>query len=215
MRSAPAGCVTHLPLGPNPVLRASSTARILIIGQAPGTRVHHTGIPWNDPSGDRLRDWMQLDREQFYDSARIAIMPMGFCYPGKGKSGDLPPRPECAAHWHQQLLADARSELTLLIGKYAQNYYLDSRRESLADTVRHWQHPPEFFPLPHPSPRNLRWFRNHPWFEDEVLPALQIPGKKHSRPDTAGPSPDSITFRSGICRRKRMHGPSLVIFLPG
>ena len=164
-----------MPLGPNPVLRASSTARILIIGQAPGTRVHETGIPWNDPSGERLRDWMQIDREQFYDESQIAIMPMGFCYPGKGKSGDLPPRPECAAHWHDRLLAAMPAiELTILVGKYAQNYYLDSRRESLADTVHHWQdHPAEFFPLPHPSPRNLRWFRNHPWFEDEVLPAFQ------------------------------------------
>ena len=168
-------CETHLPLGPNPVLRASSTARVLIVGQAPGTRVHATGIPWNDPSGDRLRDWMQLDREQFYDTSRIAIVPMGFCYPGKGKSGDLPPRPECAAHWHQKLLAAMPAiELTALVGKYAQNHYLGSRRESLADTVRHWQEqPPGFFPLPHPSPRNLRWFRNHPWFEDEVLPAFR------------------------------------------
>ncbi len=168
-------CETHLPLGPNPVLRASSTARILIIGQAPGTRVHTSGIPWNDPSGDRLRKWMQLNREQFYDVSQIAIMPMGFCYPGKGKSGDLPPRPECAAHWHHKLLgAMPAIKLTILIGKYAQNYYLDSRHESLADTVRHWQRqPPGFFPLPHPSPRNLRWFRQHPWFEDQVLPAFQ------------------------------------------
>ena len=168
-------CEAHLPLGANPVLRVSSTARILIIGQAPGTRVHATGIPWNDPSGDRLRGWMQLDRDQFYDESLIAIMPMGFCYPGKGKSGDLPPRPECAAHWHDRLLAAMPAiELTVLVGKYAQNHYLGSRRESLADTVRRWQeHPPGFFPLPHPSPRNLRWFRNHPWFEDEVLPAFQ------------------------------------------
>ena len=137
--------------------------------------MHATGIPWNDPSGDRLRDWMQLDREQFYDTSRIAIMPMGFCYPGKGKSGDLPPRPECAAHWHRRLLAAMPAiELTVLIGKYAQNHYLASQRESLADTVRRWQdYSPGFFPLPHPSPRNLRWFRNHPWFEDEVLPAFQ------------------------------------------
>ena len=168
-------CETHLQLGPNPVLRASSTSQILIIGQAPGTRVHATGVPWNDPSGDRLRDWMQLDGEQFYDTSRIAIVPMGFCYPGKGKSGDLPPRPECAAHWHDRLLAEMPAiELTVLVGKYAQNHYLGSRRESLADTVRHWQkQPPGFFPLPHPSPRNLRWFRNHPWFEDEVLPAFR------------------------------------------
>jgi uracil-DNA glycosylase len=168
-------CEANLPLGPNPVLRVSNTARILIIGQAPGTRVHETGIPWDDPSGKRLRDWMQLDREQFYDESQIAIMPMGFCYPGKGKSGDLPPRPECAAQWHDKLLAEMPDiELTILIGKYAQNHYLGSRRQTLAETVSHWQdHPPGLFPLPHPSPRNLRWFRNHPWFENEVLPAFR------------------------------------------
>ena len=168
-------CEPQLPLGANPVLRASHTARLLIVGQAPGTRVHATGIPWNDPSGDRLRNWLQLDREQFYDEAQIAIVPMGFCYPGKGKSGDLPPRLECAARWHARLLAampDIR--LTLLIGKYAQNYYLGSKRETLAHTVHHWQdHAPERFPLAHPSPRNLRWFRDHPWFEAKVIPALR------------------------------------------
>ena len=168
-------CEPQLPLGANPVLRASHTARLLIVGQAPGTRVHATGIPWNDPSGDRLRNWLQLDREQFYDEAQIAIVPMGFCYPGKGKSGDLPPRLECAARWHARLLAampDIR--LTLLIGKYAQNYYLGSKRETLAHPVHHWQdHAPERFPLPHPSPRNLRWFRDHPWFEAKVIPALR------------------------------------------
>ena len=168
-------CEAQLPLGANPVLRASHTARLLIVGQAPGTRVHATGIPWNDPSGDRLRNWLQLDREQFYDESQIAIVPMGFCYPGKGKSGDLPPRPECAARWHARLLAampDIR--LTLLIGKYAQDYYLGSKRETLAHTVHHWQdHAPERFPLPHPSPRNLRWFRDHPWFEAKVIPALR------------------------------------------
>ena len=168
-------CEAELPLGANPVLRASRTARLLIVGQAPGTRVHATGIPWNDPSGDRLRSWLQLDREQFYDEARIAIVPMGLCYPGKGKSGDLPPRPECAGQWHARLLAampDIR--LTLLIGKYAQNHYLGCRRETLAHTVQHWQDcAPAFFPLPHPSPRNLRWFREHPWFEAEVIPALR------------------------------------------
>ena len=168
-------CAAHLPLGPKPVLRASNTARLLIIGQAPGTRVHETGIPWNDPSGERLRDWMQIDRERFYDESQIAIMPMGFCYPGKGKSGDLPPRPECAAHWHDKLLAGMPAiELSILVGKYAQDHYLGSRRQTLAETVSHWQdQPPEFFPLPHPSPRNLRWFRNHPWFEEEVLPAFR------------------------------------------
>lgn len=168
-------CEAHLPLGPRPVLRASRTARLLIIGQAPGIRVHETGIPWNDPSGDRLRHWMQIDRERFYDEQTVAIMPMGFCYPGKGKSGDMPPRQECAAHWHSQLLAAMPAiELTLLVGKYAQNHYLGSKRQSLADTVLHWaDHAPGFFPLPHPSPRNLRWFREHPWFDQEVLPAFR------------------------------------------
>jgi uracil-DNA glycosylase len=168
-------CAAHLPLGPRPVLRAGSGARLLIVGQAPGTRVHATGIPWNDPSGDRLRDWLQLDREQFYDTSRIAIIPMGLCYPGKGKSGDLPPRPECAPQWHARLLEQLPDlRLRLLIGKYAQDYYLGSKRLSLAETVHNFRNClPDFFPLPHPSPRNLRWFRNHPWFEAEVIPALR------------------------------------------
>lgn len=157
------------------MLRVAHTARLLIIGQAPGTRVHTSGIPWNDPSGDRLRDWLQLERDQFYDVSRIAIIPMGLCYPGKGKSGDLPPRPECAPQWHGQLLGQLPElQLKLLIGKYAQDYYLGSRRRSLADTVQSCRdYLPEFFPLPHPSPRNLRWFRNHPWFDTEVLPLLR------------------------------------------
>lgn len=168
-------CETRLPFAPRPVLRASTSAQLLIIGQAPGTRVHQTGIPWNDPSGDRLRDWMGLDRDLFYDEQRIAIIPMGLCYPGKGKSGDLPPRPECAEQWHARLLAELpRLKLRLLVGKYAQDYYLGTRRQSLAETVHAWEGClPDFFPLPHPSPRNIRWFRNHPWFETEVLPAFQ------------------------------------------
>ena len=168
-------CEKQLPLGPRPVLRASHTARILVIGQAPGTRVHQSGIPWDDPSGERLRDWMQMGPELFYDEQRIAIMPMGFCYPGKGKSGDLPPRPECAPQWHERLLAEMPAlRLTLLIGQYAQKYYLDSGSRRLADTVHNWQqYLPAYFPLPHPSPRNIRWFRNNPWFETEVLPALR------------------------------------------
>ena len=168
-------CETSLPFAPRPVLRASASAQLLIIGQAPGTRVHQTGIPWNDPSGDRLRDWMGLDRELFYDEQRIAIIPMGFCYPGQGKSGDLPPRPECAEQWHARLLAELpQLKLRLLIGKYAQDYYLGTRRQSLAATVHAWEDClPDFFPLPHPSPRNIRWFRNHPWFETDVLPAFR------------------------------------------
>ena len=168
-------CEAQLPLGPRPVLRASNTARILIIGQAPGTRVHQTGIPWDDPSGKRLRDWMQIDRDLFYDEQRIAIIPMGFCYPGKGKSGDLPPRPECAPQWHERLLAEMPAlRLTVLIGQYAQKYYLETGPRSLTETVQDWQAGlPEHFPLPHPSPRNIRWFRNNPWFESGVLPAFR------------------------------------------
>ncbi|WKE65152.1 uracil-DNA glycosylase family protein [Gallaecimonas kandeliae] len=166
-------CEAQLPLGPNPVVRASATARLLIIGQAPGTRVHATGIPFNDPSGDRLRQWLQMDRETFYDESRVAIMPMGFCYPGKGKSGDLPPRPECAPTWHDRLLAAMpQIELVLLVGRYAQDHYLGDKR-SLTERVRHHGDYGRFFPLPHPSPRNLLWLKRNPWFEAEVLPALR------------------------------------------
>ncbi|WP_142995610.1 uracil-DNA glycosylase family protein, partial [Zobellella denitrificans] len=137
-------CEAHLPLGPRPVVQLGPGARILVIGQAPGTRVHETGIPWNDPSGDTLRRWLEVSREQFYDPELFAIMPMGFCYPGRGKSGDLPPRPECAPTWHRRIQAALpRIELTLLIGQYAQRYYLGNRYRSLTDTVRHWR---EFAP---------------------------------------------------------------------
>jgi uracil-DNA glycosylase len=169
-------CATHLPLGPRPVLRASTTARLLIVGQAPGTRVHETGIPFNDPSGDTLRLWLGLDRDAFYDERRIAIVPTGFCYPGKGPSGDAPPRPECAPKWHPPLRAAMPAvRLTLLVGAYAQAYYLGDRREkTLAETVRNWRaYLPEFLPIPHPSPRNRLWLRKNPWFEAEVVPALR------------------------------------------
>ncbi len=168
-------CEAHLPLGPRPVVQLGGGARILIIGQAPGTRVHNTGIPWNDPSGDTLRRWLEVGREQFYDPELFAIMPMGFCYPGKGKSGDLPPRPECAPTWHQRILdALPHIELTLLIGQYAQRYYLGNRYPTLTETVRHWQEfAPTQLPLPHPSPRNRRWLTQNPWFEQEELPALR------------------------------------------
>jgi uracil-DNA glycosylase len=168
-------CEPHLPLGPRPVLRASRSARILIIGQAPGTKVHESGIPWNDASGKRLRDWMQIGFERFYDEKEVAIIPMGFCYPGKGKSGDLPPRPECAELWHEKLLARLPNlQLRLLIGKYAQDYYLGTKRQSLAQTVQNRQdYLPDYFPLPHPSPRNIRWFKLNPWFESEVIPSLR------------------------------------------
>lgn len=168
-------CSEHLPLGPRPVVRASPTARLLIVGQAPGTRVHETGIPWNDPSGDRLRDWLQLDHDRFYDDSQIAIVPMGFCYPGKGRSGDLPPRPECAPTWHGRLLeAMPALRLTLLVGQYAQKYYLPEQYGSLSENVAHYREAlPHWFPLPHPSPRNRRWLAQRPWFEQQVLPALR------------------------------------------
>ena len=169
-------CAEWLPLGPRPVLRASATARLLIVGQAPGTRVHATGIPWNDASGKRLRAWMGVDRERFYDSGRIAIMPMGFCYPGTdARGGDRPPCKECAPLWHQRVRTLLPAiELTLLVGRYAQIHYLgDAARRTLTDTVRAWRdYLPDYLPLPHPSWRNQAWLNRHPWFSEEVLPAL-------------------------------------------
>lgn len=169
-------CEAFLPNPPKPVLRAGEAARLLVVGQAPGRRVHETGIPWNDPSGDRLREWMAVDRETFYDESRIAIIPAAFCYPGTAKGGDLPPRPECAPLWHPSLRAMLpHIELTLLIGQYAQAYYLGARRKAnLTETVRAWrEYLPEFLPLPHPSPRNRLWLKRNPWFEEEVVPELR------------------------------------------
>jgi len=169
-------CAAHLPLGPRPVLRAAPSARLMIVGQAPGTRVHETGIPFNDPSGDTLRAWLGVDRETFYDATRIAIVPTGLCYPGKGPSGDAPPRPECAPLWHPPIRAALpRVQLTLLVGVYAQAYYLGAAREkTVAATVRRWRdYLPDFLPTPHPSPRNNLWLRKNPWFESEVLPELR------------------------------------------
>lgn len=174
-------CAAHLPLGPRPILRASTTARLLIVGQAPGTRVHETGIPFNDPSGDTLRLWLGIDRDTFYDESRIAIVPTGLCYPGKGASGDAPPRPECAPKWHPPLRAVMTGvRLTLLIGAYAQAYYLGPKRgATLADTVRDWRaYLPDFLPTPHPSPRNRLWLRRNPWFEAEIVPDLRRRVKK-------------------------------------
>lgn len=169
-------CAPHLPHEPRPVVRAARSARVLIVGQAPGRKVHETGIPWNDPSGDLLRTWLEIDRETFYDERRIAIIPAGLCYPGKGPGGDLPPRVECAPTWHPRLRAQLpHIDLVLLIGAYAQAYYLAERRKpTLAGTVRAWRdYMPTYFPLPHPRPRNRRWLRINDWFEAEVLPELR------------------------------------------
>lgn len=169
-------CEASLPLGPRPILSAKPTAKILIIGQAPGAKVHASGIPWDDASGDRLRDWMGITREIFYDASVIALVPMGFCYPGKGNSGDLPPRPECAPLWHRKVLELLpQIRLTLLIGQFAQNYYLSGRvKKTLTDTVRAFkEYRPKYFPLVHPSPRNQIWMKKNPWFEKAVIRELK------------------------------------------
>ena len=169
-------CEAHLPLGPRPVLAASANSKILIVGQAPGTKVHASGIPWDDVSGRTLRAWMGVDASLFYDPEIFGIVPMGFCYPGRGKGGDLPPRPECAPKWHPDLWNEMpKIQLVLLIGQYAQNYYLaKNKKKNLTETVRNYKnYLPKFFPLVHPSPRNRMWQRRNPWFEEEVIPALQ------------------------------------------
>ena len=167
-------CAAHIP-EPRPVLRAQQSSRLLIIGQAPGTRVHASGIPWDDASGKRLRNWLQLDPEEFYDESRVAIIPMGFCYPGKGKSGDLPPRPECARTWHARLLSQLPGvQCTLLIGMYAQAHYAAPGFRNLTDRVANWREfAPEKFVLPHPSPRNQLWLQRNPWFESELVPQMR------------------------------------------
>lgn len=169
-------CAKHLPLGPNPVVNFATGSRIAIVGQAPGKLVHLSGIPWDDPSGDRLRKWLGVGKREFYDPERFAIVPMGFCYPGKGKSGDLPPRPECAPLWHSRIFGEISSlKLTLLFGGYSQSHYLGDRaRASLTETVRNFgEYLPEYLPLPHPSPRNRFWMSKNPWFEEDVLPVLR------------------------------------------
>jgi uracil-DNA glycosylase len=166
----------HLPHGPRPVIQINPAARILIAGQAPGRRVHETGIPFNDASGNRLRDWMGIDPPTFYDEARIALLPMGFCFPGTGKSGDLPPRPECAAHWRGLLLGHLPNiQLTLAIGQYAQDWHLGHmQKATLTETVQNWKaFWPKLVPLPHPSPRNNIWLKKNPWFGESVLPVLK------------------------------------------
>ena len=170
-------CSAHLPLGVRPVFQAHGSARLLIAGQAPGRKVHETGVPFDDASGDRLRDWLGIDTATFYDSARVAILPMGFCYPGPAKSGDLPPRPECAPLWRAPFLAAMPNiRLTLVIGQYAQDAYLGAaRKATLTETLRAWrEYGPELTPLPHPSPRNNIWLAKNPWFDAEVAPALRM-----------------------------------------
>ena len=169
-------CAAHLPQGPRPVLQADARARVLIAGQAPGRKVHASGVPFDDASGERLRRWMGLGREVFYDPERVAILPMGFCYPGTGSSGDLPPRKECAAQWRARLLqAMPQIELTLVIGQYAMAWHLPgAMAANLTETVRAWrEHWPAVLPLPHPSPRNNIWLKANPWFEIDVVPAVQ------------------------------------------
>ncbi|TWI81663.1 uracil-DNA glycosylase [Lacibacter cauensis] len=169
-------CSKQLPLGAKPVLRFSAKSRIIIIGQAPGIKAHNSGIPWNDASGERLRSWLGVDASTFYDTDKFALIPMGFCYPGKGRSGDNPPRPECAPLWHPQLLAKSKSaQLKILIGNYAQAYYLGNKQKpTLTETVKAFEeYLPETIVLPHPSPRNNIWLKKNSWFEKELLPVLK------------------------------------------
>ena len=167
-------CAGALAMGPRPVVQFAPKSRLVIVGQAPGVRVHASGVPWQDDSGNRLREWAGLSGDDFYDPAKVALVPMGFCYPGKGTSGDLPPRPECAPLWHERILGVLKaSRLTLLVGSYAQVHYLKTRRP-LTDIVKDFKaHGPTFFPLPHPSWRSGLWMRRNPWFEESVLPALR------------------------------------------
>lgn len=169
-------CEDYLPLGCNPVLTAHPDSRIVIVGQAPGIKVHQSGIPWDDQSGDNLRRWLNVSKTQFYDTNLFAIIPMGFCYPGKGKSGDLPPRKECAPQWHGPLFRYIKDvKLVLLVGLYAQKYYLgDKAGKNLTETVRNYdRYLPQYFPLPHSSPINNRWQKKNSWFNEEVLPTLR------------------------------------------
>jgi uracil-DNA glycosylase len=169
-------CADSLALGPRPVVQFSGLSRIVIIGQAPGARVHASGIPWDDASGERLREWTGLGKDSFYDPAKVALVPMGFCYPGTGSSGDLPPRPECAPLWHERVLSKLpHDRLTLLVGSYAQQLYLKRpKRQPLTDAVRNFKvYGPEFFPLPHPSWRSGLWMQRNPWFEHDVVPILR------------------------------------------
>ncbi|MFT5117534.1 MAG: uracil-DNA glycosylase [Kiritimatiellia bacterium] len=178
LKSQIKNCVicTDLPHGIRPVVSFTANSKILLVGQAPGRRVHQTGIPFNDPSGDRLREWLGVDREAFYDEQQFAIVPMGFCYPGTGKAGDFPPRPECAMAWREKVVGQLKQvQLTVVIGRYALDYHLpESKRQTVTEAVGNWQqHWPAIIPLPHPSPRNNRWLKKNPWFEAEVVPELR------------------------------------------
>ncbi len=169
-------CQEFLPNAPKPIIQASKSSKIVIIGQAPGQKVQESGIPWDDASGDNLRKWLNIDKQTFYDEKVFALVPMGFCFPGTGKSGDLPPRPECASLWHQKTLSEMTDvRLVVLIGQFAQNYYLEnSRKQTLTETVRDYkEYLPKFFPLPHPSPRNNIWQKKNKWFKEHVIQALQ------------------------------------------
>lgn len=182
-------CAAVLPLGPRPVFQADPRAPVLIVGQAPGRRVHVSGLPFDDPSGDRLRRWLGVDRAAFYDPRRFALVPMGFCYPGTGSGGDLPPRPECAAAWRERLLAQlSRVELTLVLGRYARDWHLpEDRSKSMAHSVERWRTLPDgMLVLPHPSPRNQGWFRDHPWFELELVPTMRAQVARLLDPAPAG-----------------------------
>ncbi|MBQ4804024.1 uracil-DNA glycosylase family protein [Aquimarina sp. MMG015] len=169
-------CAQKLELGPRPIISANTRSKIVIIGQAPGSVVHKSGIPWDDKSGQNLRAWMGIDNDTFYNSEITALIPMGFCYPGKGKSGDLPPTKECAPLWHQKLLSNMKDvELILLIGTYAQQYYLGNKlKRTLTESVKNYkEYLPNYFVLPHPSPRNNIWQAKNEWFKKEVIPELQ------------------------------------------
>ncbi len=168
-------CKNELPHDPKPIIRGSETSKILIIGQAPGIRVHKTGTPFNDPSGDRLRNWLQIDRDDFYNENNIAIMPMGLCFPGTGQRGDSPPPKRCTPQWHQQVLEQLPNvKATLLVGSYAQKYYLKPHYQTLSKALKQWQEKPNnFIPLPHPSPRNNLWLKKNPWFETDILPLIR------------------------------------------
>jgi uracil-DNA glycosylase len=180
-------CEPHLEAGPRPIVQVGTTARVVIIGQAPGRRVHEFGVPWADPSGVRLREWLGLTDEQFYDPSQVALIPMGFCFPGTGKSGDLPPRPECAPLWHEPLLKQLSPDrLEVIIGQYAQARYIEDRGKTLTETVERWaSYLPDRVVMPHPSPRNRRWLSQNSWFEVDAIPAIQARVQEVLAPDVA------------------------------